>query len=584
VLTANIAVLLLGLLLTTWGASLVLRAVASKVAVWRTRPPFAAMFRGSSPWDPKPDRIRRVRASVTAVFGLIATLAGAACFGIRPALAPGSSPSWQDIAGATFAGVTCCAALAAFALGLFADRAAGRQRCSRCWYDMVGQPSLRCPECGHVTRSARELQRTRRSGTMLIVALLLLAMTMTPRLVIGFRAQGLMGATPTWAMITFIDHIPTAWVTPPVSDERFGTLQDRLERLSPIERAMLIRRVRLDLASDYSVLFSRSTPPPTSNLGILRGAEPSLDGAALSSRAARDHLRHRYNALARTPPAQLSNREIEELGFITMQLFDQRSPASLAARAPLSAVLMERVAAMDIGRTGSDSWYAFGISNAVFDDPHEALLALLRRLDNPQPRCPSSYDIARLIGDVVHNAPQERATLQAYVRMAGPVSLTAILTMQSSSRASDVLEPDTIAAFRSHPDVRVQAAAWLVTLPGELASRDICPHMIACYNASHGPDRTLQYRLTQFMCSIDAAMPGLLRDLRSGDDDAVSETIDLLLTSNTCDPALGPPLRELLARGRLIDVLGATELLLRVDPTFDPTTFGTASPVPAPTP
>ena len=31
---------------------------------------------------------------------------------------------------------------------MFGDRARGRRRCPRCWYDMSGATLLKCPECG----------------------------------------------------------------------------------------------------------------------------------------------------------------------------------------------------------------------------------------------------------------------------------------------------------------------------------------------------------------------------------------------------------------------------------------------------
>src|SRR5262249_34414187 len=45
---------------------------------------------------------------------------------------------------------------------LLRDRARGRRRCPRCWYDMAGVPGLRCPECGHAARRERSLNRARR--------------------------------------------------------------------------------------------------------------------------------------------------------------------------------------------------------------------------------------------------------------------------------------------------------------------------------------------------------------------------------------------------------------------------------------
>lgn len=52
---------------------------------------------------------------------------------------------------------------------LFADRPRGRLRCPRCWYDLSHSFSFTCSECGHMVRSATELQGThRRWGTALL--------------------------------------------------------------------------------------------------------------------------------------------------------------------------------------------------------------------------------------------------------------------------------------------------------------------------------------------------------------------------------------------------------------------------------
>ncbi len=45
---------------------------------------------------------------------------------------------------------------------LLADRAKGRKRCPKCWYDMSFADSLRCPECGHDAKRAGDLLKTRR--------------------------------------------------------------------------------------------------------------------------------------------------------------------------------------------------------------------------------------------------------------------------------------------------------------------------------------------------------------------------------------------------------------------------------------
>jgi hypothetical protein len=45
---------------------------------------------------------------------------------------------------------------------LFSDRARGRRRCPRCWFDMTHTAGLRCTECGHLAGEESDLRRTRR--------------------------------------------------------------------------------------------------------------------------------------------------------------------------------------------------------------------------------------------------------------------------------------------------------------------------------------------------------------------------------------------------------------------------------------
>ena len=45
---------------------------------------------------------------------------------------------------------------------LLADRAQGRKRCPKCWYDMSSADSLSCPECGNDAKREADLLNTRR--------------------------------------------------------------------------------------------------------------------------------------------------------------------------------------------------------------------------------------------------------------------------------------------------------------------------------------------------------------------------------------------------------------------------------------
>ncbi len=80
------------------------------------------------------------------------------------------------IAGAGLAAV----AMLAVAWGCFADRARGRRRCPRCWYDMPGAESLiasrqaaQCPECGRTIHRLKDLTRTRRKWKLVVSGLTL---------------------------------------------------------------------------------------------------------------------------------------------------------------------------------------------------------------------------------------------------------------------------------------------------------------------------------------------------------------------------------------------------------------------------
>ena len=58
---------------------------------------------------------------------------------------------------------------------LFRDRARGRRRCPKCWYDMTGVPELVCPECGRDARREKRLGKTRRRWRAAIAACLITA-------------------------------------------------------------------------------------------------------------------------------------------------------------------------------------------------------------------------------------------------------------------------------------------------------------------------------------------------------------------------------------------------------------------------
>src|SRR5687767_14253572 len=55
---------------------------------------------------------------------------------------------------------------------LFSDRARGRRRCPRCWYDLAYSPGMTCAECGYTPLSESQLHFTRRRYGVAVLAIL----------------------------------------------------------------------------------------------------------------------------------------------------------------------------------------------------------------------------------------------------------------------------------------------------------------------------------------------------------------------------------------------------------------------------
>jgi len=69
---------------------------------------------------------------------------------------------WSGLWAPAALGVGALVTLILLAWALPGDRARGRRRCPKCWYDMAGTPGLVCPECGKDARREARLGRARR--------------------------------------------------------------------------------------------------------------------------------------------------------------------------------------------------------------------------------------------------------------------------------------------------------------------------------------------------------------------------------------------------------------------------------------
>lgn len=134
----------------------------------------------------------------------------------------------------TLIGATICL-FAAF-LGVWAsigDRARGRKRCPKCWYDMSRATGLQCPECGKTVKNARRFSKAKHPRWAFLVAALF-ASSGIYSIVVSERVHefGAFGAVPTWFLMMGWEHLPEPWIydndiVPPM----YGCLADRLDEV-----------------------------------------------------------------------------------------------------------------------------------------------------------------------------------------------------------------------------------------------------------------------------------------------------------------------------------------------------------------
>lgn len=120
---------------------------------------------------------------------------------------------------------------------LFSDRANGRRRCPRCWYDLAYSPGMTCAECGYTGRTEADFQRTRRrygQAAAAILVCVLVAGVVHERVNRG----GWTSTLPAGILISIL----------PLSSDHQGDLFKELERrisndaLSEAQLARLMRR------------------------------------------------------------------------------------------------------------------------------------------------------------------------------------------------------------------------------------------------------------------------------------------------------------------------------------------------------
>jgi hypothetical protein len=137
--------------------------------------------------------------------------------------------------------------------GAIGDRARGRMRCPRCWYDMRDSNWLPCPECGKEVQLAKQLYRTRRPRWAFVVALLFLMVGGTG---IGLNAklrnQGWSGFVPDRILLANWERFPKSWVHDVGAGVDQHDLTERITsgEVSPDDRRAFVTRLIDEMIND----------------------------------------------------------------------------------------------------------------------------------------------------------------------------------------------------------------------------------------------------------------------------------------------------------------------------------------------
>jgi hypothetical protein len=105
------------------------------------------------------------------------------------------------------------AGLALLAWALFWDRARGRKRCPKCWYDMQGaeadeRGAFTCPECGRTIKRERKLRRTRRRWRWAMLAAPVLLTGLMTGLWPQFQNGQWARLAPDWILVRYAPFEP----------------------------------------------------------------------------------------------------------------------------------------------------------------------------------------------------------------------------------------------------------------------------------------------------------------------------------------------------------------------------------------
>ena len=234
-----LVVVMLGMLLAIWGASLIVRALASRASSVAMR----LARRIPKRINTAPPTLSRVQFAFGMIVGPIACVAGSGLIAYILGLISLDGTMripWSNMV----AFFVAMLAFGVLVVGYRWDKPRGRRRCPSCWYDYSGlDDRAPCPECGGVPASGKALFRTRRNRAMMGLAPLALVLAWGMHIAPTVVKVGWRGVFPNALLIGGFEHLPRTVIYPPTMINN-GTLASRLGHngLSDRERDWLSGR------------------------------------------------------------------------------------------------------------------------------------------------------------------------------------------------------------------------------------------------------------------------------------------------------------------------------------------------------
>lgn len=188
-------------LMACWSFSLFVRLISETVARKRKR----LAIRYSK-------RATRIALGLMVLCGAVSVVCGYVAFDLHDDFNRGTNP-WVNAA--TVVGWSVVGfGVMLLTWWIVGDRARGRVRCPKCWYDMSAAAGLQCPECGKTAKDETKFGKARRPRWMVVMAVALMGsgwygVLVGPRVA---ETEEWLATVPTWVLMAGWDVLPEEWI------------------------------------------------------------------------------------------------------------------------------------------------------------------------------------------------------------------------------------------------------------------------------------------------------------------------------------------------------------------------------------